>query len=223
GVTPEVHGLTNSIVSEVPYDVNSPVPSVFRVAHNVYPDAQYAAFCNWNPIYNGIIEHNLGVVNATGADNSVTDHVCEYLENHEPKVLFVQFDQVDGAGHGNGYGTPNHLKQIEISDAYIGRIYDMYVKRGLIDDTLFIVSADHGGTPGGSHGGITEAEKRIFIGFAGETVNHITLKDLEVRDIAAVTVCALGIDRPKTWSARVPMNLFSDVEGDTERPEGLVK
>ncbi len=30
GVGPEIHGLTNGIVSSAPYDVNSPFPSLFR-------------------------------------------------------------------------------------------------------------------------------------------------------------------------------------------------
>lgn len=222
GITPEVHGLTNSSL-DIPYDVNSVFPSIFRITREKFPEARLASFCNWNPINTGIIENNLDAVKDTAHDAELTKKICAYLKKNDPTLLFVQFDEVDGAGHHNGYGTPDYLKQIEITDGYIGKIYDVLEKRGMLEDTLFIVSADHGGTPAGGHGGVTDAEKLIFIGFAGKTVCHCTIKDLEVRDIAAISACALGIEQPDSWTARVPEGLFSDYEGGGTRPAGRKK
>ena len=142
GVTPEVHRRTNGIVSSIPYDTESPFPSLFRAIRAAYPDAELASFCCWNPINYGIIENNLGVYEDTAGDDELTDMICDYLKDHDPTMLFVQFDKVDGAGHGYGYGTKEHLDRITVTDGLIGRIYDKYVERGFIDDTLFIVTAD---------------------------------------------------------------------------------
>ena len=216
GVTPEVHRRTNGIVSTLPYDTESPFPSLFRAIRAAYPAAELASFCCWNPINFGIIENNLGVYEDTESDDELTDMICAYLEDHAPTMLFVQFDKVDGAGHRSGYGTKDHLDRITVTDGLIGRIYDMYVKRGFIDDTLFIVTADHGGF-GHSHGGTTDDEKIVFWGAVGKTVKEGTIGEMVIRDNAAVCLYALGVEQPETWTARVPDDLFVDFT-DGERP-----
>ena len=115
--------------------------------------------------------------------------------------------------HGN---MLYHLDRITVTDGLIGRIYDMYVKRGFIDDTLFIVTADHGGF-GHSHGGTTDDEKIVFWGAAGKTVKPGTLGSMEIRDNAAICLYALGVEQPATWTARVPDDLFVGFT-DGERP-----
>ena len=216
GVAPEVHLLTNSIVSAVPRDRESPFPSVFRVIREHDPDCDLAAFCNWSPIYRGIIEDNLGVTTGTGNDEAVTAQILDYLKEHSPKLLFVQFDEVDGAGHGHGYGTEKHLESITKADALIGKIYDAYDAKGELDGTLFIVDADHGGF-GTGHGGSTDEEKYVMYAAAGKTVSHTEIQNMEIRDNAAVVLYALGYEQPETWTGRVPSGLFEGVEAG-ERP-----
>ena len=212
-VLPEFHRLTNSIVSSRPYPVDSPYPSIFRVVREARPQAALASFCNWDPINAGIIENNLNIVEGTGNDAEVTRQIVSYLSGNTPTLLFVQFDSVDGAGHGSGYGSETHLTTLSVVDAFIGRIYDSLKKRNLLDDTLFIVSADHGGTPGGSHGGDTDEERYVFLGVAGKTVDKDTpIVDAEVRDIAAIAAYALGLDFPETWTGHVPTGIFKGLQ-----------
>lgn len=217
GVLPEFHRLTNDIVAKRPYDPESAFPSIFRIVREAMPEAELASFCNWNPINYGIIEDNVGVYEGTGNDQTVTDLVLNYLSGNNPAVLFVQFDSVDGAGHGSGYGSENHLKALSGVDEMIGRIFDALSKKISFGQTLFIVSADHGGTPGGSHGGDTPAERNVFLGVRGSTVAAgSVILDAEVQDIPAIAAYALGIDIPDTWTARVPSGVFPGVEA-TER------
>ena len=213
GVLPEFHGLTNGIVASRPYPPDSPYPSIFRVVREAWPNAALASFCVWNPVNYGIIENNLGVVEGTGTDAAMTQLTVNYLDKNTPTLLYVHFDLCDAAGHGNGYGSPEHLQSLATADGYIGRIYDKLQDRGLLDETLFIVCTDHGGTPGGSHGGNTQAELDVFMGVAGKTVDGDTgIQDAENRDIAAIAAYALGLEFPETWTARVPTGVFLGVE-----------
>ena len=222
GVTPVYHSLTNGIVESVPFPEDSPYPSVFKVIRENIPDAELASFCDWNPINIGIIEEGIGVKKDTGNDAELTDKICEYLENNDPTLMFVQFDEVDSAGHSSGYGGERHLQQLNITDGYIQRIYETLEKRGLIESTLFIVSADHGGTPnssGGSHGGWTDAERYIMFAAAGPGIEAGETGEMEVRDIASIVLYALGLadKQPETWTSRVPSHVFEGVEAG-ERP-----
>lgn len=212
-VLPEFHRLTNGTVGSKPFKPDSPYPSIFRIVKEAFPNANMASFCNWNPINVGIIEDNLGVVKGTGSDPEVANKVVQYIQGNDPTLVFVQFDSVDGAGHGHGYGSSEHLAAITAVDALIGQIYNALKNKSLLDDTLFIVSADHGGTPEGSHGGDTDAERYVFLGVAGKTVvEGGQIQEPEVRDIAAISAYAFGLDFPETWTGIVPGGLFQGVE-----------
>ena len=123
-------------------------------------------------------------------------------------------DSVDGAGHSSGYGSPNHLKRISEVDSFIDMIYQAAKDAGILDDTLFCVIADQGGTKGGSHGGWTDAEKYVTFAAAGKTVRKGMIPEMNVRDLAAIVLYALGIDANEFdingWTSQIPQNLFDD-------------
>ncbi|MBE6617810.1 MAG: hypothetical protein E7627_07740 [Ruminococcaceae bacterium] len=233
GVTYAVHGITNDIAASKPFPNPSLYPSVFKMIHQAYPDAKLASFCNWNPINIGLIEDGLGVYKATaGNDALVTEKILNYLDYNDPKLLFVQFDQCDGAGHSTGYGSETHLKQLTITDGYIGQIYDKLAELGRLEDTLFIVTGDHGGTPQGSHGGSTSAEMNITFAAAGQSVQaggkpsskneSGTISSMQIRDIASVVLYALGVEQPETWTSTLPCYLFDGVDGWVRPKEKIV-
>ena len=183
------------------------------------PDAKLGAFATWNPINVGIVDDGLGIHKETASgDGELCGKICEYVEKEAPTFLFVQFDDVDATGHSAGYGKERHLARITYTDGLIGKVVQAYADAGIADDTLFLFTADHGGT-GTSHGGWTDAEKYVMIAAAGKNVEHGEIGDVEVRDIAAIVLTGLGLEscQPATWTARVPSGLFVGVEAK-ERP-----
>ena len=242
GVKAGVHGCTNTntlqgnnngvidtTVNRFPKD--SDIPSFLRVIKEAWPDADVASITNWANISYGMVEDGLGIympyldTDANNTDRDVTDTILSYVNSCDPTALFVQFNEVDTMGHRYGYGTDEHLSRITTIDGYIGEIYDAYAEKGLLDETLFIVTADHGGTPtkpggvvGGEHGGTTDAEMHVMFAATGKTVIAGEIGDMEVRDTAAVVLYALGLNAPITYTARVPSGIFGGVEAPAERP-----
>ncbi len=216
GVGPEIHRLTNSIVESTPYPVDSENPSVFRRIREFYPEAELGSYCNWNPITYGIVENNLNVSHATAKDEELTALICEYIKTKKPDFLFIQLDSVDGAGHKNGYGTPAHLNQITEVDKYIGKIHSAAEEAHILNDTLFIVIADHGGTPDGHHGGWTDAEKYVTFAAKGKGISNGQIKEMNIRDLAAIILYSLGINLPdfdeNGWTSQIPENLFCEAQ-----------
>lgn len=211
GVLPEYHGLTNDIIKNTPYPENSPYPSVFKVVRSAMPDAALASFVEWNPINVGIVENDLGVEKGTGADDAeVTSRILSYLSGNTPALMFVQFSSPDDIGETYGFGSDIYLSTISTVDALIGSIYDKLQAKGILDETLFIVTADHGGINKG-HGGGTDVERNVFLGVAGKTVADGTIVEAESRDVAAIAAYALGLECPDTWTGRVPAGVFKDV------------
>lgn len=219
GVGPEIHKLTNGIVSSTPYPTDSPFPSLFRRIREVYPDAELGSYCDWNPITYGIVENNLGVSHDTAKDDKLTPIICDYIRNKKPEFLFIQLDSVDGAGHKHGYGTPEFLGRLNVVDGYVNDIYSACVDAGIIEDTLFIVIADHGGTnpgngQGGSHGGWTDGEKYVIFAAVGKGINKTEIQEMNIRDLASIVLYAFGINAPefdeKGWTSQIPVGLFDD-------------
>jgi len=216
GLTPVVHGLTNGYISSHHYE-NKAFPSVFSRIRSAYPDEYLASVCNWNPINYGIVEQDIGVDMETAKnDDELNPIIMEKVKNR-PKFLFVQYDNVDGAGHSAGYGSPDHIKRIEITDALIGKVLEAYKEAGIYDETLFIVLADHGGIRHG-HGGYTDEEKYIFFGVSGAWIEKSEIKFARTVDIAATVLYALGLPYPgydrDGFSSQVPEGIFPWYEGE---------
>ena len=219
GVGPEVHKLTNSRVSTLPYNIFSKFPTVFKRIRKAYPDAELGSFCDWNPITKGIVEKFMGVSHMTARDKELTPLICKYIKEKKPDFLFIHFDSTDGAGHKNGYGTPEHIKAIIEVDKLIGEVYSA---AEALEDTLFMVIADHGGTKEengkGNHGGWTDAEKYVTFAAAGKGIINGEIKAMNIRDLAAIVLYSFGIDAPdfneKGWTSQIPEGLFSDYKGE---------
>ena len=220
GVGPEVHKLTNKKVSLLPYPILSKYPTVFRRIRKAYPKAELGSYCDWNPITKGIVEKFIGVSHYTERDQKLTPIICNYISEKKPDFLFIHFDSTDGAGHKNGYGTENHLKAIHEVDKLIGAVYSSIEKAGILENTLFMVIADHGGTVDkngkGSHGGWTDAEKYVTFAAVGKGVQNGETGEMNIRDLAAIVLYAFDIEAPqfdeKGWTAQIPANLFEGVD-----------
>lgn len=218
GVGPEVHKLTNAIVSSTPYPTDSPFPSLFRRIRAVMPEAELGSYCDWDPITFGIVENDQNVLSATARDTELVPMICEYIREKSPTFLFTQLDSVDGAGHRYGYGSEEHLQRIHEVDGLVNDVYETVRETGILEETLFVVIADHGGTPfdghGASHGGWSDAEKLVTFAAAGKGVRRGNVEEMNIRDLAAIVLYALGIEQPAFdeagWTAQVPEGIFDD-------------
>ena len=222
GVGPEVHKLTNNRVSVLPYPVWSNHPTVFRRIRKTYPEAELGSYCDWNPINKGIVEMGLGVNKKTAKDKELTPLICDYIREKKPDFLFVHFDSVDGAGHSHGYGTTEHINAISEVDKLIGDVCSAIESSDIFEDTLFMVIADHGGTNDekgkGNHGGWTDEEKYVTFAASGRGVSKGKLKEMNIRDLAAIVLYAMGIELPvfneKGWTSQIPQGLFDSYTAD---------
>lgn len=71
---------------------------------------------------------------------------------------FLHYAELDGIGHGTGWGSPAWNDAVEFVDVLMGEMFGLIESNaGLAGDTIVILTADHGGT-GTSHGTATEPE-----------------------------------------------------------------
>ena len=215
GVSPVEHGINMgySATANDIYD-SEDYPTVFKLVKTADPTADLAVFATWAGI-KGITEtdvaHREVFTSGTKAerDRETTDAAVAYIKSNQPKLTFIQLDSPDGAGETDGFGTASHLAALNNVDGMIGDIYGAVEEAGMLENTLFIVTADHGGY-NKTHGGSHESEYNVFFGMSGASVIKGNIASMYQRDIPAMVCWALDVEGNDQWDSYIPMNVFRD-------------
>lgn len=152
GVTPEKHGVHHNNVG-----LGFPAyPTLMEQVKRHRPSlrcgviagkAKFVAFLKPGTVDVSIVPARDGDVD----DLWVARNVVAQIQAGTPDVLFVHFPTVDGVGHTQGWGTQAQLEAVAAADSAVGMVLDALEEQKLLDKTLIILSADHGGQ-GLSHG-----------------------------------------------------------------------
>lgn len=146
-------------------------------------------------------------------DAWIGEEAAKIVTEHTPQVMFVHFPRVDTVGHAKGWGSPQQLTAIANADAGIGAVLAAMKAKGVLDDTLIIVSADHGGFGKTHHGKDARGLHIPWIAAGpGINVNHdLTLHgDLEIHteDTFATACQFLGFTPAKDVVGKVVKQAF---------------
>lgn len=104
----------------------------------------------------------------------------------------------------------HYYKQLELVDQRIGKIVKAVNDAGIADETVILVTADHGGK-GKGHGGKSLDEVQIpwIISGPGVRKNH-ELKDAIITyDTAATLAWLMGLKQPQSWRGRPVLEAFT--------------
>jgi len=83
--------------------------------------------------------------------DQVARDAAAYIVQHKPSLCFIHFADPDVAGHKFGWGSPEQLEAFAKSDGALDVILKAISEARITDETVVIVSADHGGH-GKGHG-----------------------------------------------------------------------
>ncbi|MEZ6070398.1 MAG: LamG-like jellyroll fold domain-containing protein [Pirellulales bacterium] len=169
GVWADRHLVTNNSFSPRDFDNHPPYLKTLEVG---LPSVYTASVVNWAPIDTYVIDAvdvggtSMDFRSTPGNDVNVTNVVTAQLaalESDQPAAVFVQFDDVDGAGHSSGTYSQGYLDEIADTDAHVGALLDAITARPNFADENWqiIITADHGHRTGGGHGGQTALERTV--------------------------------------------------------------
>ncbi|MBM7419478.1 MULTISPECIES: LamG-like jellyroll fold domain-containing protein [Chryseobacterium] len=153
-------------------------------AHN--PSLRTISLAHWAPINNNII-HTADVKTNFSTDLAVKNAAVQALQNDNPDVLFVDFDDVDHAGHSYGFSSSvsQYVNSIQLTDTYIGEILNTMKNRTTYsnENWLVVVTTDHGGI-GTSHGGGNLVERDIFSIYSNPSFTSQQISKTEIQNNA---------------------------------------
>jgi predicted AlkP superfamily pyrophosphatase or phosphodiesterase len=217
GAGPEQHGVTTNDWQPDKFEIaptatgpGGMFPTIFGLLRAQRPGAQIGCFHDWDGFSRlfertaaDVVEHCKGPV-------QTTEHAIMYLKAKHPDFTFIHLDHVDDAGHTEGHGTPAYYRAVAEADRLIGLVLQALNEIGMAEQTIVIVTSDHGGK-GKGHGGATMGEIEIpwIIAGAGVVAGLDCKNPINTYDTAATVAYIFGLTPPKCWIARPVEEAFS--------------
>ena len=218
GAGPELHGYTTwgSQTPDLPSRVilkNNIFPTIFQLYRDVNPEAEIGVLYEWGGI-KYLVDTLSTSYHAQAPD--YTQHptaLCEmaekYIREKKPALAAICFDNPDHVGHADGHDTPEYYAKLKELDGYIARIVQAVDEAGMTDETIFIITADHGGIDKG-HGGITmqEMETPFIIAGKGVKAGGEFQESMMQYDVASTMAYIFALQQPQVWIGRPMTQVF---------------
>jgi arylsulfatase A-like enzyme len=206
GVNPDVHGLTWN--NWRPSKGYIKAPTIFNHAQDA--GLTTAFFTGKSKLRHIVPPGTVGIYDRPGYYcKKVAEEAAQYLITEKPALAFVHFSDPDEVGHAKGWMSPAQEKAIADSDKCLGILYEALERTGLLDDTLIIVSADHGGH-NKVHSGAKLIDREIPWIACGPGVREdfVIRTEVDTVDTAATALYALGLPIPPEIVGRPQLGIF---------------
>lgn len=132
----------------------------------------------------------------------------DYFISYQPNLMFVHFPDADRAGHSYGWGSSRQRKALKKVDGAIAMIWNGVQGAGVTDETVIIITADHGGTFL-NHGSTSTGSSQIpWIAVGKGVVKNAKLGPIRTMDTAATALWLLGVDVPPSWDGKPVSDAF---------------
>jgi len=154
-------------------------PPLFKRIEDFNSNLHTVSICNWDPINNYIVDNHADYKLNVSSDADVSSEASTYLLTNDPDLMFIHFDDVDHAGHSDGF-SPNvteYIIAIEAVDALLIPIMQSISQRPNYtnEDWLVLITSDHGGV-GTSHGGTSIEHQNVVVIASGNSITQNTIR-----------------------------------------------
>lgn len=218
GVGPEMHGYNTWGSSKPdfpsieigPYGIFPTIAGVLR-AHN--PEIHMSAMYEWATIGSLIegeaLDVSRNVPNDDMHSKAITTEFINCLDSLRPEFSMVIYNSPDHEGHSSGWGSPEYLQALNNLDGHIASIIEATKRIGIYDDTIFIVTADHGGI-GTGHGSTSmdEMEAPLVLFGKGVKRGHEITSAVMRYDTAPTIAYIFGAKCPDVWRGKPVREAF---------------
>jgi len=153
GVQPIKHGIQWNADLPGGVAVYPAYPTIFQLAHKAgYSTAMVAGKSKFVSLaVPNSLDWQFIPTEQKLEDPQVAAVAVKLIADHQPDLLFVHLPSVDNTGHAKGWSSPEQMTAIETTDHCIGDILAALDAAKVRDQTMILVTADHGGA-GLSHG-----------------------------------------------------------------------
>jgi len=225
GAGPEVHGIINNdwkiddhSLPPVISEKDGRFPTIFSILHQQRPEAEIGVVHHWKDFGRLYQKDAVHFDKHFTTEDSATTAFADYIVASKPTLAFLHLDHVDHAGHHDGHGSEIYYKSVSKTDSLIGKVMNSIRAAGITDNTLVVITSDHGGKNKG-HGGATLEEAEIALILTGKNIKkgYEPKQQVYMYDLAATIAFSLGLKQPYAWTGRPTKAAFEGFE----EPENL--
>ena len=216
GAGPEQHGVTSNSwergddgIAPAAKGDEGIFPTIFSVVRHGKPDAEIGVIHDWDGLARLVEATKVNHISHEEGPYKTAAAAEKYILEKRPDFLFLHFDNVDDAGHTYSHGSQSYYQAVGLVDSLLGVVVEATKKAGTYDNTIFLVTADHGGV-GYGHGGETMAEIEIPFILYGKSIK----KGYEIKrtvftyDNAATVAFVWKLSTPTAWIGRPITSAF---------------
>ena len=207
GVEPREHGLTWNTWR--PSQGFIKVPTIFTEAQE--HGLTTAFFTGKTKLRHIVPRGTVGLYERPGYYcKKVAEAAAAYLTTEKPALAFVHFSDPDEAGHAVGWMSNRQIKAIGDSDRCLGILYEALEHAHLLEETLIIITADHGGH-NRVHSGRMPIDREIpWIACGPGVREDFAIPDeISTKDTAATALYALGLPIPARVEGKPRLEIFT--------------
>lgn len=189
-------------------------PSLLSWIRDQRPQATIHFFHEWDGLSRMFEMSVVDQVFRSENGREVFDQAVESFFKDKPDFLFLGIDETDAAGHKHGHDTQGYYDAISFYDQKIGDFINRLTSEGLMEETVILITGDHGGINFG-HGGRTlnEFEIPIILYGKGVTPGKMLKNNYYIYDVAPTLAYFLGVTPPQATIGRVMEEAFEEHTG----------
>ena len=188
-------------------------PTIFHQLKQLRPDAETGVICEWGDFLNysdpACVDYKVKIDDPSGHPDAVVEESVRYIQEKKPVLCFIHIDALDHMGHAYGQGSAEYYEELVKVDDRVRRIVEGIKAAGIYDDSIMMITSDHG-HDGTGHGGITmlEMETPFVIWGKGIRQNHKIAGTVIQYDIAATVAEILNLEVPQSWRGKAFDEVF---------------
>jgi len=223
GLPTEMHGFDkwNSTKGTIPSTSDNGrgiPPTIYTLIREQFPNAETGIIYDWNGVgavcdkesasYEFFIKTYQGTAINIPMDE-YTKMGVDYIKEKKPFFFTFYYGLLDNTGHNYGWYTPEYMDTMNVLDKGIGMLIQALKDAGIFEDTVIIVSSDHGGK-GKGHGKFTLEELETPFVVYGKKIrqgHEISLPMMQY-DTPAIIADILGVKIPEDWRGRAFKEIY---------------
>jgi len=152
------HGIKSNMV----YKQGIHTESIFDSLRKVGKKGVMLAVAHLVDAFGKDVETFTAVMKNDVVDQNILRRARAIIEQDNPDFFVVQLIGVDQTGHSRGVYYDEYLQKIAEADQLVKSFHEWLTQKGLLENALFIVCADHGQSDGiGGHGHLDEGERFV--------------------------------------------------------------
>ena len=208
-ILPPVSGPNwHSLFKGTPFDKQTAdnFPSIMTLFKNAGKDTVY--FYEWHGMKSISDADNIRSIRIK-SDYESAVIISEYIKENKPAFTSIVYNEPDLTGHKKCYGSKSYYKKLELLDEFILLIRQAAIDAEIYDETVFIISSDHGGEMTGHYVNLKSIRK-IPLVFFGKNIKqgHKITATAGIFDIAPTMAVIFGLDIPSEWTGAPVWEIF---------------